>query len=122
MDPGLLAHLTPEVGLNTSPAKSIGETVHFEEGRVVLLLHLGLQCCLLDPEFRPSMRVVKQVIRQLLQNNTVVEEDPILVLQWMPPLPSTMPLLGGSTTATEVDLEEVEARVIMPVRRRFATN
>ncbi|KAG0567903.1 hypothetical protein KC19_7G170800 [Ceratodon purpureus] len=112
----------------------------WEERRVVSLLHLGLRCCLSDPESRPSMKVVKQVIMQV--QSITAEEDPMSALKCMPPLPSMMPLLRESSAlgssliqvptasmvATKAALQEVEAQVLPEMRprgelrRRFLTN
>lgn len=80
-----------ELSSNTSfPAATGTEDMVFNvKDKVVPLLQLGLQCCLLDPESRPAMRVVKQVILQV-QGST--GEDTMTILSSMPPLPSTMPV------------------------------
>ena len=58
--------------------------------QIVYLLHLALQCCLLDPQSRPSMSVVKQVIMNL--QSSAIAENPITTFHLMPPLPSTVPV------------------------------
>lgn len=55
-----------------------------ERTKMELLLHLGLLCCLPDPEPRPSMRMVQQVITSQPQENP-------LSTNLMPPLPSSRP-------------------------------
>lgn len=68
------------------------------ERRIAPLLHLGLQCCLSDPESRPSMRVVKQSILQLEGS---IAEDTMTILNSMPPLPSPIPDDGSLPHAPE---------------------
>jgi hypothetical protein len=53
-------------------AESATLRLEAERKIIVALLHLGMQCSLPDPEPRPSMRVVKQVIQEL-QRSTVEE-------------------------------------------------
>ncbi|KAG0623030.1 hypothetical protein M758_3G143600 [Ceratodon purpureus] len=55
-----------------------------ERTRMKLLLHLGLWCCLPDPETRPPMKVVMQVITSQPGKNP-------LSTDLMPPLPSSRP-------------------------------
>jgi hypothetical protein len=68
------------------------------ERRIAPLLHLGLQCCLSDPESRPSMIVVKQAILQLAGS---IAEDTMTILNSMPPLPSPIPDYGSLPHAPE---------------------
>ncbi|KAG0588994.1 hypothetical protein KC19_2G283800 [Ceratodon purpureus] len=57
------------------------------------LLYLGLRCCLSNPESRPSMRVVKQVFLQLQGK---ISGNMMVMLNLLPPLPSTMLVYGSA--------------------------
>lgn len=46
-----------------------------KKNQIVHLLYLGMKCCELDPETRPSMRVAKQVIMELQENNIRFADD-----------------------------------------------
>ncbi|KAG0564751.1 hypothetical protein KC19_8G136700 [Ceratodon purpureus] len=132
VDPRLL-----NLHCNTNSLASTAATVSLVEGRVVSLLHLGLQCCLSDPQSRPSMRVIKQVFQQV--RVSTLEDDPTLALKSLAPLPSSMPLLGDlqprlsslapiASTATKEALDVVESGLspemccYAGVRHRSATS
>lgn len=65
------------------------------------MLRLELQCCLADPEARPSVRVVKHVIAQLLGGSA--DQDPAMTMSnLIPPLPSAMPIYGEPRSSSQV--------------------
>ena len=81
------------------------------ESKITQMLRLGLQCCFLDPQARPSMRAVKQVIVQL-------QEDPnsMAALNLIPPLPSSNvlnPLLTSRSEASKSSKFSLEVVINM---------
>ena len=75
--------------------------------QIVYLLQLALQCCSPDPQSRPSMRVVKQVILHL--QSSAIAENPITWLHLMPPLPSTIRYVPRAPKSIVMPPEEGQA-------------
>ncbi|KAG0563631.1 hypothetical protein KC19_8G046800 [Ceratodon purpureus] len=87
------AELVDESSFNTISDIAAGASSNGrDKWKIEHLLHLGLHCCLSDPESRPSIRVVKQAIMQVQRSNA---GDAKTAFTSMPPLPSTMPVYGS---------------------------
>ncbi|KAG0561486.1 hypothetical protein KC19_9G068000 [Ceratodon purpureus] len=73
--------------------------LEFEEGtRIINLLHISMICCLPNPKSRPSIRVVKQVVKELENesNTSITMVDLISNLPSRRPLGPYSPLEGDT--------------------------
>ncbi|KAG0587634.1 hypothetical protein KC19_2G179100 [Ceratodon purpureus] len=87
----------------TSSMPTTEPLLEFEEGKKIMnLLHISMICCLPNPKSRPSIRVVKQVVKELENESNTS----ITMVDLISNLPSRRPL--GPYSPLEADTQVIQ--------------